>query len=64
MKSWVGTDARRHRVGRLSVVLRPSQRIRDGQPVTVRLGSGRVIEGYARVLDEEAIRVELPEGVC
>lgn len=64
MKNWPGTDARRRRVSRLSVVLRTSQRIRDGQAVTVTLASGRTIAGYARTLDDDgAIRVELPEGV-
>jgi hypothetical protein len=63
LKNWIGTDSRRRRAGRLSVVLRPSQYIRDGQPVTVTLASGRTVQGYARRLDEEAIRVELPEGV-
>lgn len=50
---------------RLSVVVRGAQGIRDGQAVTVRLGSGRVVDGYARRLpdDEGSIRVELPDGV-
>jgi hypothetical protein len=27
------------------------------------LGSGRMVEGFAQKLDDEKIRVELPEGV-
>lgn len=65
MKNWVGTDARRRRTSRLSVVLRGAWGIRDGQRVTVRLASGAYIESFARTLDDDgSIRVELPEGVC
>jgi hypothetical protein len=31
--------------------------------VTVKLASGRTVEGVAQKLDDDAIRVELPEGV-
>ena len=63
MKNWPGTDARRRRVIRLSVVLRGARGIREGERVAVTLGSGQTVEGYARVIDEDTIRVELPEGV-
>jgi hypothetical protein len=47
---------------RLSVVLR-APHVPHGAPVTVMLGSGRMVEGFAQKLDDEKIRVELPEGV-
>ena len=48
---------------RLSVVLRGAQTVRDGSRVTVRLASGRTVDGYARKLEDGSVRVELPDGV-
>lgn len=53
------------RIGRrpgLSVVLKPSRRVYDGEVVEVRLGDGRIVAGQARRLDDGKIRVFLPEG--
>lgn len=46
----------------LSAVLKAPRRVRDGAAVTVVLGDGREFVGRAIRLDDEKIRVFLPDG--